>query len=289
MKYSITHTTKYAYQEPVPVCHNELRLTPRSTELQRCESHRLLIKPDPSEMSQRLDYYGNQVHAFSILEAHRGLSITAVSRLEVVPAKVPTQSDPWETVRTGLRREASQESLAHLQFVFDSPRIHTSSQFADYARESLRPQRPIHEAVKDLTRRIHQQFTYDPTATTVQTPLDDVWKLRRGVCQDFAHVQIACLRSLGLAARYVSGYLRTTPPPGRPRLVGADASHAWVSVFCGACGWVDFDPTNDVIPSSDHVTLTWGRDYGDVCPIRGVLVGGDKHTMSVSVDVEPLR
>lgn len=291
MKYKITHTTKYAYSEPAPVCHNEVRLTPREDPWQRCEEHRLLIKPDPADLGQRFDYFGNQLNYFSILEAHRGLNVTAVTRLDVSTATLPRAnvSPPWETVRDALRQDITPAGLDIYQFVYDSPRIRSTAPLVSYAAESFPPRRPIMEAVLELTHRIHQQFTYDPKATSVHTPLEKAFAARRGVCQDFAHVQIACLRGLGLAARYVSGYLRTLPPPGKPRLVGADASHAWISVYCGEVGWVDFDPTNDVIPSVHHITLAWGRDYDDVCPIRGVFIGGGQHTMSVSVDVEPLE
>lgn len=291
MKYRITHTTKYVYGDVVPVCHNEVLLTPREDVGQKCESHRLLIRPEPADASDRVDYFGNRLRCFSILEAHRGLNVTATTQLQVSPRAVfdPAASPPWETVREELRADLGPRGLANYQFVFDSPRIRAGGIAADYANKSFPPKRPIAEAVLDLTKRIHDDFVYDPKATTVNTTLQEVFAARRGVCQDFAHVQIACLRSLGLAARYVSGYLRTLPPPGKPRLVGADASHAWVAVCCGSAGWIDFDPTNNVVPDTDHVTLAWGRDYDDVCPIRGVLVGGAFNSMAVSVDVEPLE
>jgi transglutaminase-like putative cysteine protease len=248
-----------------------------------------LIRPDPVDLASRCDYFGNRLHCFSILEAHRGLSVTATTQIEVIPRPAWESNAvvPWETIRDQLPLDLSPTGLANFQFVFDSPRIRPTPDLAVYAAESFPPGRPIVQAGLDLTRRIHQQFQYDPAATTVSTPLDEVFATRRGVCQDIAHVQIGCLRSLGLAARYVSGYLRTIPPPGRPRMVGADASHAWVSLYCGPAGWIDFDPTNNLVVDTDHITLAWGRDYDDVCPIRGVLIGGRQHTMSVSVDVEP--
>lgn len=291
MKYQITHTTKYTFSEPVPVCHNELRLTPRQDSRQRCESHRLIITPEPEDLRERVDYFGNRLTSFTILKAHRGLNVSAVTRLDVAPVSPvdASASQPWEAVRDKMIVERTPVGLANYQYVFGSSRIRSTAEARDYAVASFSPQRPIVEAAMDLTHRIHAEFEYDPKATTVNTPVDEVLNRRRGVCQDFAHVQIACLRSLGLAARYVSGYLRTFPPPGKPRLVGADASHAWVSLYCGPMGWIDFDPTNDVIPGTDHVALAWGRDYDDVCPIRGVVVGGGQHCMSVSVDVEPLQ
>ncbi len=290
MRYRITHTTKYAYSEPAPVCHNEIRLSPREDARQRCEEHNLLIKPDPANLGSRVDYFGNRLNFFSILEPHRRLTVTAITRMDVGANAVPdaATSPCWESVRDALRQDLSPAGLADFQFVFDSPRVKSACVLTGYAAESFPPRRPIMAAVLDLTGRIHEQFTYDPKATTVHTPLEEVFATRRGVCQDFAHVQIACLRGLGLAARYVSGYLRTLPPSGKPRLIGTDASHAWVSVYCGSAGWMDFDPTNNVIPHTDHITLAWGRDYDDVCPIRGVFVGGGQHAMSVSVDVEPL-
>lgn len=289
--YKITHTTTYKYVEMVPVCHNEVHLTPRDTDTQTCHNFRLQIKPEPDLVSRRTDYFGNQVHSFSIPEGHRRLSVSATSRVhvrerELTPAD---QSCPWEIVRDGLIQTQDLERLEAIQYLFDSPSVIISENLRDYAKPSFPEGRPILEAVADLTTRIHKDFKYDPRATTVNTPLEDVLELRRGVCQDFAHLQIGCLRSLGLPARYVSGYLRTIPPPGKPRLIGADASHAWLSIFCNEIGWVDVDPTNDCFINLDHITVAWGRDYTDVCPIKGVFVGGGAHAMTVSVDVEPLK
>ena len=186
-------------------------------------------------------------------------------------------------------RRAQSGGLEACQFCFESPRIRIRPEFAAYALQSFTPGRPMVEALLDLTARIHTDFRFDAKSTTVRTPTEEVFKKRRGVCQDFAHVQIACLRSLNLAARYVSGYLRTYPPPGKPRLIGADASHAWVSAYCPGIGWIDVDPTNNVVPSDGHVTLAWGRDYGDVSPLRGLILGGGAHTLKVGVDMEPVE
>jgi transglutaminase-like putative cysteine protease len=288
--YKITHTTTYRYVEAVPVCHNEVHLTPRDTAWQKCLQYRLHIKPHPDAVGKRNDYFGNSLHHFSIQEGHRRLSISAHSRVEVRlrDRLLPEQSPPWDMISRGFRFPMDAEELGATQFRLDSPSVITSSDLRAYAQPSFPAGRPILEAVADLTTRIHTDFKYDPRATTVNTPLEDVLELRRGVCQDFAHLEIGCLRSLGLAARYVSGYLRTIPPPGKPRLVGADASHAWLSVFCKQSGWIDVDPTNDCFPTTDHITVAWGRDYTDVCPINGVFVGGGAHSMAVSVDVEPL-
>lgn len=289
--YKITHKTTYVYGDTVPVCHNELHLTPRETDWQTCRQFRLSIRPHSDVVGKRTDYFGNQLHHFSIQESHRRLQVTSVSRVDVLGrSELPAEQSPaWEVVRDGLVAPADPVHLDAMQFVLDSPSAITSASLRTYAEPSFPAGRPILEAVRDLTHRIHTDFKYDPRATTVNTPLEEVLELRRGVCQDFAHLQIGCLRSLGLPARYVSGYLRTIPPPGKPRLVGADASHAWLSVFCGGCGWVDVDPTNNCFVNKDHITIAWGRDYTDVCPIKGVFVGGGTHTMAVSVDVEPLE
>jgi transglutaminase-like putative cysteine protease len=290
VKYRITHSTTYTYTEAVPICHNQVYLTPRDLPHQTCRLHRLVIKPHPPTLGKRWDYFGNQLNCFSLHEGHHRLTVTAHSKVTVRsrPARNPAESPPWEQVADSLRHDTSPAGLDAYQFVFDSPHIAASAELADYARSSFTPGRPILEAVLDLTSRIHADFRYDTTATTVHTPLSEVFRIRRGVCQDLAHVQIGCLRSIGLAARYVSGYVRTHAPPGRARLVGADASHAWLALYCGPLGWVDIDPTNDLIPSADHITLAWGRDYGDVCPIKGLYIGGGQHTMSVNVDVTPI-
>lgn len=291
MRYKITHTTTYSYSETVPICHNEVRLTPRDGRLQTCTNHRLVIKPKPTICTRRSDYFGNGTHHFSILEGHKRLTVRAISRVDVRRPTYPEAATtlPWEAVRDAVQQAATPVTLDSLQFVFASPSVTLSPQVADYATRSFPPQRPILEGVLELTQRIHSDFAYDPKATTVTTPVADVFAMKRGVCQDFAHLQIAGLRSLGIPARYVSGYLRTIPPVGRPRLVGADASHAWLSVYCGDAGWVDVDPTNDCQISTDHITVAWGRDYSDVCPIKGVFIGGGTHKMTVSVDVLPLE
>jgi transglutaminase-like putative cysteine protease len=293
MRYRIKHTTKYAYDDPVAVCHNLVHLAPREHANQKCESYRLIIVPEPSDLLRRMDTFGNPEEFFSIQEPHRGLTLSATSTLEVAAPPSPAPGAPWEQVRdalAGLGLGDKQQAAARAyQFAFASPLTPLSPRLAEYAAASFPPGRPIVEALGDLTARINDEFEFNPEATTVSTPVIQAFDQRAGVCQDFAHVQIACLRSIGLAARYVSGYLRTLPPPGKPRLVGADASHAWLSLYCGDEGWVDADPTNNVLPTTDHVTVAHGRDYADVCPIRGVFVGGGSHSMSVSVDVAPLE
>lgn len=287
MRYRISHTTRYSGSEPISVGHNEARLTPRNTHSQHCLKHTLEIKPEPSIRSGRLDCFGNGVSRFSFNQGYEILSVTAVSEVEVGPAALPNRSSPpWEMVIAGLAAHKSAEELAAFEFVFDSPRCRVRTDFGDYARSSFRAGRPILECAADVLKRFHSEFRFDPTATTISTPVEQVFKQRRGVCQDFAHLLISMLRSLGFGARYVSGYLRTIPPPGRARLVGADASHAWLSLFCGpGLGWVDMDPTTNLFPGPDHITVAWGRDYGDVAPLKGVFVGGGSSQLFVGVDV----
>lgn len=289
-RFRVSHTTEYAYASPVPICHNLVHLRPRSLAHQICKSFRLEIDPIPTHVQDGLDYFGNHTSFFSIVRSQHGLRITGISEIEKsTPDEIPLSKTPaWEMVREGFHATRTSDSLAAYQFAFPTPRVPILAELAEYSRKSFTPGRPIGEAAVDLTKRIFEDLEYDPKATTVSTPIEEVFRERHGVCQDFAHLQIGCLRSIGLAARYVSGYLRTTPPPGKPRLVGADASHAWLAVYTGDGGWLDLDPTNNLVPTNDHITIGWGRDYDDVCPIRGVIVGGGSHRMKVSVDVEPL-
>lgn len=290
MKYKISHNTTYEYGQTVPICQNEVYLTPHHDAVQSCSYHRLNVRPTPASIRKRIDYFGNAVSHFAITQGHRKLSVTATSTVEVrrhTPADL-SDSPKWEDVRDSLPLNLSRQGLDIYQYCFASPHIPRLSELAEYARTCFTSRRPILEALRDLTAKVNSDFTYDPTATTVSTPVHEVFEQRRGVCQDLAHVQIGCLRSIGLAARYVSGYLRTVPPQGQPRLTGADASHAWLSVNCGVRGWIDTDPTNDCFTATDHITVACGRDYGDVCPISGMFVGGGDHTMRVAVDVVPL-
>ena len=282
MRYEIVHSTHYAYSASVPVSHHVARLSPRTLPHQHCLQHELQIEPSPAGTASHTDYFGNVTTFFAIHGAHKGLSVRARSVVAVNPVRPPRPADspPWETV---LDRSAL--PLDAIECAFESGPMAAADELQTYARPSFGAGRPLLEAVMDLTGRIHGDFAFDRNATTVTTPLTTVFKLRRGVCQDFARLEIACLRSLGVPAHYVSGYLETVPPPGRPRLTGADASHAWLAVYCPGPGWVDVDPTNNVMPSGTHVTLAWGRDYGDVSPIRGVILGGGEHALRVSVDV----
>ena len=250
MKYEVTHRTTYHYSEPVTLGHNSTHLTPRTLARQRCLANRLVILPVPSCLRSWTDYFGNQVTYFTVEEEHRELTVTAISEVAMeAPQPPPAASTPaWEEARDAVRRHRDAVDASAAPYSFDSPCVRRDDRLASYAAMSFTPGRPLLEAALDLTGRIFHEFKYDPTATSVSTPTMEVFEKRRGVCQDFAHLEIGCLRSLGLAARYVSGYLLTDPRPGQPRLVGADASHAWLSVFCPGHGWVDLDPTNNVIP-----------------------------------------
>jgi transglutaminase-like putative cysteine protease len=291
MIYNITHLTIYAYAAPVTVSHHAARLEPRGLAQQVTEQFSLEIEPPPALKKMRTDYFGNRVCGFAIQEVHTRLEITATSRVTVMPVTPPALalSPAWEQVVELFSDPVSPEVVEPYQFVFDSPLLRVSPELADYARQSFTPGTPLLVAVADLNRRIFKDFKYDPVATTVATPLEEVLAKRRGVCQDFSHLAIACLRSLGIPARYVSGYLRTRPPEGKKRLVGADASHAWFSVYCPSTGWLDFDPTNNILPTEEHITLAYGRDYTDVSPVTGVITGGGSHQVRVSVDVEALE
>jgi len=288
--YRVSHLTEYQYEQPVSSSHHELHLLLRAAARQRVRSEELTVTPGAAVRRDRVDYFGNRSTHLEIWEPHRHISVLSRSEVEVTQAGAPPPSGPgWEAVRDLVRGPGDVEILEAAAYTLESPYVGILAEAAELAAPSFSPGRPLLEAVADLTSRIHAGFTYDARATSVSTPVSEVLQHRRGVCQDFAHLEIACLRALGLPARYVSGYLVTTPPPGQPRLVGADASHAWLAVFCPGTGWAEYDPTNDVIPDDKHVTLAWGRDFGDVTPLRGVVMGGGAHTLNVSVDVAPIE
>jgi transglutaminase-like putative cysteine protease len=294
--YVIRHVTRYLYNGPVSVCHSLAHLLPRTSPHHHWSMTEVSVTPTPAVRHERFDVFGNPITFFVIQEPHRQLEVIATSKVEVDRPPTPTlfETPPWEHVRQILASACRGELLDAYQFTFDSPCIPSYDEVAAYARPSFTPSRPVLDAALDLCTRIHVDFVYDPAATTIYTSLPEVLSARRGVCQDFAHLMVASLRAMGLAARYVSGYMLTLPPPGQPRLVGADASHAWASVYVpsnipGKHGeWVDLDPTNAIIPADKHVTIAWGRDFGDVSPLRGVILGGGQHTVSVAVDVMPV-
>jgi transglutaminase-like putative cysteine protease len=292
MKYRVVHKTEYFYSGTITQCHNIAHLKPRNLPWQQCLSHRLEIDPPPVDIAEYEDFFGNQVSYFSIQQPHRNLKIIAVSELHLdeQAKQLPLYNDlAWDDVRARLANPREAELCENRHYVLDSPLAATDPALASYAEPSFPDGRPLLEAVHDLMQRVHREFTYDPGFTTIRTPLSEVLANRRGVCQDFAHLAVACLRSLGLAARYVSGYLETLPLPGQEKLQGADESHAWFSVFLPETGWMDFDPTNNQIPQYQHITTAWGRDFGDVSPLKGVVYGGDPgHLIHVAVDVERL-
>jgi len=291
VRYSLTHRTHYTYQGQVTVSHHLARLAPRFLPSQRCPWHKLEVTPQPVGRSVHNDAYGNVTAYFECEGAHSELEVIARSLVEVLPTTLPEPSatPPWEVVRDACAGETLNLSTEAGAFRFPSPMIPISEDFANYARPDFSPRRPILEATIALMERIFSECEFNPAATDVATPVAEVLLKKAGVCQDFAHLMLACIRSLGLPARYVSGYLETRPPKGQARLVGADASHAWVSVFCGEkAGWVDADPTNNLIPSERHITVAWGRDFSDVSPLRGVTLGAGGQTLIVEVDVEPV-
>jgi transglutaminase-like putative cysteine protease len=290
MRYQISHRTTYKYLNPVSVGNHVACLKPRSYAGNELLSNIRHISPAPVTFTERTDFFGNILWFFTVQESHDELVVESTS--EVLRTIGPLPRDfadrPWEESASQSADHHYPEALAAYQYKFESPRIRLHEDYAAYALVSFSPGRPMLEALRELTSRIHRDFRFDPAITTVRTTTEEVFRKRGGVCQDFAHVQIACLRSIHVAARYVSGYLRTYPPPGKPRLVGADASHAWVSAYCRGAGWIDMDPTNDVSPTDGHVTVAWGRDYGDISPLRGLILGGGSNDLRVEVDMKPI-
>ncbi|SDZ74906.1 transglutaminase family protein [Rubrimonas cliftonensis] len=288
MIYSVRHKTIYRYADPVTLSSHRLRLSPRTTPRQSVRRFRLEISPASHTLVAERDPFGNAAHLLEIRESHAALSIEARSVVEVQAEEPELGFTPWEAAVAAARAPEGPNALAASGFAFPSHYTGADDALEDFARESFAPGRPVLEAARDLTARIFRDFAYDPAATDAATTAKESCAARAGVCQDFAHVFLAGCRALGVPARYVSGYLLTRPPEGQEKLVGADASHAWVSVWCPVAGWVDFDPTNDCIPGLEHVTCAWGRDYGDVGPVTGVVLGGGGHTLEVAVDVSPV-
>ncbi|WP_394850029.1 transglutaminase family protein [Pendulispora brunnea] len=292
-EYVVVHETRYRYDQPVGLSRQIVHLAPRETSYQVCRAHTLTVTPEPEILAIGHDAFGNPSTSLCIEADHAELSVVAESWVGLTERIYPDDEDtpPWDEVRARLSYHARQRphpaDLEAARFLFESRRVRNKRELAAWTSACFPPGAPLLTGVRALMNRIHDEFTFDPKATTVSTPVMDVFALRRGVCQDFAHLMLSCLRSMGLAARYVSGYVLTRPPPGRPRMVGADASHAWVSVYCPDVGWVDADPTNAVFPSLEHITLGWGRDYDDVIPLRGVLLGGGEHALDIAVTVAP--
>jgi len=291
MKYRISHTTRYQADEAVSLGKNRACLMPRRTRWQECDFSRLVTLPPATVSDRRQDYFGNTVSYFSFERGYQTLEIRSLSHVAVRARELPDleQTVNWESCRVlKSGKENAGLDIHAVEMTLASPCIDSADEpMREYANQSFAPKRPILSGLQDLLARFSADFEFDSTATTIYTPVREVFQQRKGVCQDFAHLLIAFLRSQGLSARYVSGYIRTHPPKGQPRLRGADASHAWVSVCCGDLGWVDIDPTNKCFVSDEHVTVAWGRDYSDVVPVKGVVIGAGSHVLNVSVDVEP--
>jgi transglutaminase-like putative cysteine protease len=296
MRLAVTHETRYEYAPPVDVAQHVACLQPMQTTSQRLLSHALAIHPPPSQRKCSVDAFGNNRTFLSLQIPHTELAVVAHSVVDTWPLIVTAAALPWEQACEHFRYRADGPYDADVEFVFSSQYVPRHAEFAAYAQPSFGPGADLHAATLDLMHRIYQDFTYDSQSTEIHTPAREALAQRKGVCQDFAHIMIACLRSLGLSARYVSGYLLTEPPPGKPRLVGADASHAWISLLVptqtGDTRWCDFDPTNDRwgwgAPGEDYVVLAVGRDFADVSPIRGVIHGGASHELTVAVTVMPM-
>lgn len=289
MIFEVSHKTVYHYAAPVAQAHHIVHLAPRHHERQRIIRHTLLIDPAPASRSDFIDYFGNPASTVAIESSHSELSIHSRGMIEVIaPQPVDlSASAAWDRVASELAPQERPYNTDVVQYLMPSPQVTLTPALADFAQPSFQPGRPILECAQDLTSRIFNEFTYDGTATDIATTIDEILKIRGGVCQDFAHLLIGAMRAFCLPARYVSGYLLTHPPEGTERLVGADASHAWVSVWAPDIGWVDFDPTNNLIPKDEHITIAYGRDFQDVSPVTGVLLGGGSHRIDVAVDVVP--
>ena len=286
--YRVTHRTSYRYEQPVEASYGQMHLLPRSGDGQTCRTTRVVIDPTPDDLRERVDFFGNRAAFYAIHSEHTRLTVATTSDVAVDRGALPLDAQPWEQVRDRTAAPGD-NGWEPTDFLLDSPLVAGSAALADYAAPSFTPGRPVLEALLDLGQRIHADFDYEPGSTSVTTTVDDLFAGGKGVCQDFAHLAIGCLRSLGLAARYVSGYLETVPPPGKERLQGADVSHAWAALWIPDRGWVDVDPTNRKFVDDRYVTTAWGRDYADIPPIKGVIfTKGIEHDLEVVVDVVPL-
>ena len=287
MLYRIRHVTTYYYEHQVALAHNRVSSQPRDTDRQECVAHHLLVEPEPTAIARYRDAFGNWLTYFTLEENLEELTITLRSDVSVVGFELPDYRLTLGQARQALG--GSRQDIGARQFLFPSTHVEWDAAVQDYGAGIFSDEAPLLPALLELTKRIFRDFTYTPGSTTVTTSVSEVLTKRRGVCQDFAHLGVAVIRSLGLPARYVSGYLLTTPPPGKPRLIGADASHAWLSVYLPEWGWLDLDPTNNCRCNDQHITQAWGRDYSDVAPVRGVVLGGGRQAVKVSVDVQPLQ
>ncbi|MFT4153153.1 transglutaminase family protein [Parafilimonas sp.] len=289
MEYQVTHTTRYIYHQPVTLCHNMAKLLLRNINGQHCKHASVVITPEPDVLQEYDDYFGNRVIYFAIQKEHKALTVTIQSTVEKYIQQTPTfnfyKHIAWEETKR-LMAEAGDENFEARQYVYETPYTKITNEIIQYAWQSFTPGRSLFEAAAHIMQRIYTEFEYDPEFTTIATPLSKVMRERKGVCQDFAHLAIACFRAMGLPAKYVSGYLETLPPEGKEKLIGVDASHAWFSVYIPNAGWFDFDPTNNIMPALQHITIGWGRDYADVTPLKGVIQSSGAHELSVAVDVK---
>lgn len=290
-RYHIQHETVYSYGIPVVLSHQQAHLLPRQVPWQTIERHELTVTPAPSRQSSHQDSFGNPCIIMEFSHPHESLTVTSDMHIQVHDRPSPSMSSmAWEQVVEHCCYTGStidEATLEALEFRQESPFVKIKHVFGEYAASCFTPERPIVDAVLALMEKINKEFVFDSEATQIATPLLEVLEKKRGVCQDFAHFMLACLRSIGIPARYVSGYLLTMPPPGQPRLIGADASHAWISAWSPDVGWFDADPTNNIVPGTEHITLAWGRDFSDISPLRGVILGGSRHDLTVRVTVTP--
>lgn len=284
--YKIDHLTEYEYTQPVIYSNHLAYMLPRPVSRQKWKSYDVDISPDPTAKQYRDDIYGNKAMAFSIEEEHSRFSFKTTGIVEVTAEEPPANSPSWEEVAKLVSFPKDEDSLNASMYTYASPFARFEESVKRYAEESFTPGRPIFDASKELMTRIYTDCTYTPGYTRIGAQPQEILRGRKGVCQDFAHLMIGCLRSLHLPCRYISGYLRTHPPKGQPKLIGADATHAWVSSFIPGHGWVEFDPTNNVLGGDEHIILAWGRDFGDVSPLKGVITGGGNPILKVSVNVD---
>jgi len=290
MKYRVRHYTEYSYPDAVSTCYNRLCLTPLNISGHICISSEISIVPSPDELTRRTDFFGNSLVFFSVFKEHKRLRVNAHSVVQIDHSEIvaPRDAAGWQKSVALQVAEAGRASEV-IQYTMPSQHVPYSDAIRDFAQECFSERTTLWGACHALMRKIHTSIEFKPGFTTVNTPVESVIRIRKGVCQDFAHLMIAALRNMGVAARYVSGYIETLPPPGKERLVGADASHAWVSVYFPELGWVEFDPTNNLLPSDKHIRVAYGRDYFDVAPIKGIVFNSGEQNLMVKVDVERME
>ena len=290
MRYKVTHITNYIYDFPAVLCHNLMFQIPPDLPFQNVEEYVCEISPKPSSEIERVDFFGNKYLYFSVERSHKNLTVTSKSVVELSSPSwgslKPADTMPWEKVVELLHTTKTSTDVR--QYYLESKHVNFIDGISDYALKSFTPGRPIMEAMLELNTRIFNDFAFTPGFSDISTPLEKVFKHKKGVCQDFAHFSLACLRAIGLAARYVSGYIETLPPPGKPKMIGADASHAWIAIYVPGHEWIEFDATNNLLVNDKHIRVAVGRDFADVTPLKGIVYSGSKQEMKVSVDVRNL-